>query len=211
MMTELDPVQQEYSRIAHKYDRRWSFYIEATIQATLSRLDIHSGDRILDLGCGTGTLIQNLLKVAPETEIVGLDPSAEMLNVARQKLPAAIDLKVGSATSIPFSSNSFDVLISTSAFHYFPNPDLAIQEMQRVLKPGGFLLITDWCHDYRTCQILDLALRMFNRAHFRTYRVSECQNMLQDAGLDEVVIERYKIDWFWGMMTAKAMKQVAVA
>jgi ubiquinone/menaquinone biosynthesis C-methylase UbiE len=151
-MTEFDPVQQEYSRIAHKYDRRWSFYIEATIQATLNRLDIHSGDRILDLGCGTGTLIQNLLTVALETKIVGLDPSVEILNIAMQKLPAAIVLKIGSATNILFSSNSFDVLISTSAFHYFRNPDLAVQEMQRVLKPGGCLIITDWCHDYRNCR-----------------------------------------------------------
>jgi ubiquinone/menaquinone biosynthesis C-methylase UbiE len=46
----LDPVLLEYSRLANQYDSRWSFYVDATLQATLSRLDIRPGDQVLDLG-----------------------------------------------------------------------------------------------------------------------------------------------------------------
>lgn len=202
-----DPVQNEYAHLAPQYDRRWSFYVNATVQETMHRLDLNSHERILDLGCGTGTLIQRLLHLAPEIEIVGLDPSAEMLNIARQKLPKSVELRLGSADGIPFPNESFDLIISTNAFHYFRNPSQAIQEAKRVLKPNGHLVITDWCDDYLTCRICDVFLRLVNRAHFRTYGVSECQRMLQDEGLARVSIEKYKIDWLWGMMTATAIKE----
>jgi ubiquinone/menaquinone biosynthesis C-methylase UbiE len=206
-----DPVQNEYAHLAPRYDRRWSFYVNATVQETMHRLDVSSHKRILDLGCGTGTLIQRLFHLAPETEIVGLDPSLEMLSVARQKLPKSVELQVGSADNIPFPNESFDLVISTNAFHYFRNPSQAIQEVKRVLKPNGHLVITDWCDDYLTCRICDIFLRLFNHAHFRTYGTSECQRMLQDEGLARVSIEKYKIDWLWGMMTATAVKEAIAA
>lgn len=206
-----DPVQNEYAHLAAQYDRRWSFYVNATVQKTINCLDINSHERILDLGCGTGTLIQRLLHLAPETEVVGLDPSVEMLNVARQKLPESVELRVGSADNIPFPNESFDWVISTNAFHYFRSPSQAIQEAKRILKPNGHLVITDWCDDYLTCRICDAFLRLVNRAHFRTYGVSECQKMLQNEGLAQVSVEKYKIDWLWGMMTATAIKKVIAA
>lgn len=201
-----DPVQNEYALLAPRYDRRWSFYVNATVQETMRRVDFSCHKRILDLGCGTGTLLQHLLHVVPEAEIVGLDPSAEMLSVARQKLPKSVDLRVGSADNIPFPNESFDLVISTNSFHYFRRPAQAIQEAKRVLKPNGHIVITDWCDDYLTCRICDGFLRLFNRAHFRTYGVRECQNILQDEGLANVSVEKYKIDWLWGMMTARATK-----
>ncbi|MEO0647179.1 MAG: class I SAM-dependent methyltransferase [Cyanobacteria bacterium J06650_10] len=206
-----DPVQNEYARLAPQYDRRWSFYVNATVQETMHRLSLKSHERILDLGCGTGTLIQRLLHLAPEIETFGLDPSTEMLNIARQKLPKSVELRLGSADNIPFPNESFDLVISTNAFHYFRNPSQAIQEAQRVLKPNGRVVITDWCDDYLTCRICDIFLRLFERAHFRTYGMSECQKMLQDEGLARVSIEKYKIDWLWGMMTATAIKESTAA
>lgn len=202
---DFDPVRNEYSRLAPLYDRRWSSYIDSTIQATISRLPIHPYERVLDLGCGTGTLIERLMHLTPTAFFYGLDTSVEMLSVAQQKLPSLVELSVGSADELPFSNESFDVVVSTNAFHYLRNPSQVIQEIKRVLKPEGRLVITDWCHDYWTCRICDFFLRLFNRAHFRTYGVSECQMILQEEGLQEVLIEKYKIDWHWGMMTAQAV------
>jgi SAM-dependent methyltransferase len=202
-----DPVQREYSRLADLYDTRWSFYVNTTIRETLNRLEIEPGERILDLGCGTGVLIQRLLQVTPEIQVFGIDPCAEMLEIAKQKLPESVDLKVSSADNLPFPSNYFDVVVSTSAFHYFRDPSQALQEAKRILKRNGRLVITDWCYDYLTCKVCDFFLRYFNRAHFRTYGVAELQTMMQDEGFQGIAIERYKIDWFWGMMTATAINR----
>ena len=211
-----DPVQQEYASIADKYDRRWSFYINTTIIETINRLQKHQvlktnpiehnpNLKILDLGCGTGILIKKLLSLFPSAEVCGIDPSAEMLNIARQRLPPSVNLKLGSADKLDFEDNSFDLVISTNAFHYFRDPQTAIREALRVRKPKGCLVITDWCHDYLTCSLYDLFMRRFNAAHFRTYSTRELELLLTSQGIPKPIIERYKINWFWGLMTAIAV------
>jgi ubiquinone/menaquinone biosynthesis C-methylase UbiE len=202
----LDSVQEEYAELAPRYDGRWAFYVETTVQKTLDRLALQGDERILDLGCGTGALLQRLVALAPETTLIGVDLSAPMLAVARQKLPEAVELHVGKVESLPFAQESFDRVISTSAFHYFREPAQALQAIKRVLKPGGVLVITDWCNDYWTSYGCDLVLRLVNQAHFRAYRTSQYHEMLQASGFANIVIEKYKIDWFWGMMTATAAK-----
>ena len=205
-----DPVQAEYARLASQYDRRWSFYIDATLQATIERLEIQPKQQILDLGCGTGTLLRSLLHLTPDATYTGLDSSAEMLNLAQQKLPEFVELHLGNVEHLPFPDASFDLVISTSAFHYFRNPSHVLQGIKRVLKPHGQLVITDWCYDYWTCRFLDLVLRMFNSAHCHTYGDRELATILDQAGFGQVSIERYKINWFWGMMTAKAQPKLGI-
>ena len=67
-------------------------------------------------------------------------------------------------------------------------------------------MISDWCFDYWTCRILDLWLRLSNRAHIRTYSVKEFDQLLKNQGLSQVTVEKYQINWFWGMMTAQGIK-----
>jgi hypothetical protein len=81
---------------------------------------------------------------------------------------------------------------------------ICLGEIIRVLKLQGKLVITDWCDDYITCRICDFFLHLFNRAHFKTYSRKECENLLRESGFYNIQIERYKINWLWGMMTARA-------
>ena len=74
--------------------------------------------------------------------------------------------------------------------------------MLRVLRPGGQLVITDWCDDYLACRICDWYLRIFSAAHYRTYGVRQCRTLLERAGARGVAVQRYKINWLWGLMTA---------
>ncbi|TVQ45134.1 MAG: methyltransferase domain-containing protein [Gloeocapsa sp. DLM2.Bin57] len=202
----LKPVQEEYARLAPQYDRRWSIYLDKSITKTLNLLHINPPKQILDLGCGTGLLLQALLARFPEAKLVGIDYSLEMLNIAKQRLPDTVELHLGSAEDLPFTENSFELVISTSAFHYFPNPVVAIQEATRVVKTNGNLVITDWCADYWTCGLLDLWLRLFNRAHVHTYTVKEFEQLFHSQGLTDIQVSKYKINWFWGMMTAQSQR-----
>ena len=206
MTSPLKPVQQEYARLAPIYDRRWAFYIHQSIAATLNCLNLEAPHRILDLGCGTGKLLDSLSSLFPDAKLVGLDFSQEMLNIAKERLSDGVELHFGSDNNLPFPDQSFDLVISTSAFHYFPNPVMAIREATRVLKTGGNLVISDWCSDYWTCRMLDLWLRLSNRAHIHTYSVKEFEQLLKNQGLSQVTVEKYKINWFWGMMTAQGIK-----
>ncbi len=200
-------VLDEYGKLAPGYDRRWSFYIEATLRETLSRLELHPGESLLDVGCGTGMLLETLSVSVPNAELAGADPSTEMLQMARKRLDETVLLEQSYAESLPFSDASFDVVVSSSAFHYFGEPLSALKEMARVLRPNGRLVVTDWCDDYIACRICDLWLRLFNRAHFRTYGEKQCRHLLEQAGFGAVRVDRYKINWLWGLMTAVGQKR----
>ena len=200
------PVVEEYARLAPEYDAKWSFYVEATLRETVKRLSLRPADRVLDVGCGTGALLSCLSKQHRAGQLAGVDPVPEMLAVASRRLPAEVLLRNGWAERLPFDDEQFDVVISCNVFHYVRQPVAALREMSRVLVPGGRLVITDWCDDYLACRLCDLYLRLFSPAHFRTYRERECLNLLLETGHQDVGIDRYKISWLWGLMTARATR-----
>ena len=201
-MSVADPVVEEYARAAREYDKKWWFYVEATTRETLRRIPMTGVNRVLDVGCGTGELLARLAAKHPEVALAGLDPVPEMLAVARGKLSDRPDLRVGYADDLPWPTATFDVVVSCNMFHYITHPLKAIAEMRRVTRPGGALVITDWCDDYLACRICNLYLRATNRAYYRTYRERECRALLRAAGYRKIGIDRYKINWLWGLMTA---------
>jgi ubiquinone/menaquinone biosynthesis C-methylase UbiE len=202
--SERHPVVEEYGRLAPSYEAKWSFYVEATTRETLARLTLRPGERLLDVGCGTGALLYAVSQRQPGAQLSGVDPVPEMLAVARRRLPPEVELRAGWAERLPFASGQFDVVVSCNMFHYIREPDAALREMGRVLAPGGRLVLTDWCDDYLACRVCDLYLRLFSRAHFKVYRREECLRLLQEAEYRTVDVDRYKINWMWGLMTATA-------
>ncbi len=207
--SDTEAVLAAYGRLAPHYDRRWSFYVRETLRETLGRLAIEPGERLLDVGCGTGALLQALSLSASGAKLSGVDASPAMLAVARRRVSAAVLLAQSPAERLPFGDAGFDVVVTTNAFHYFRRPLGALEEMARVLRPGGRLVLTDWCDDYLACRLCDLWLRAFDRAHFRTYGREECRRLLERAGFRVARIDRYKISWLWGLMTALARNPTA--
>jgi ubiquinone/menaquinone biosynthesis C-methylase UbiE len=78
-------VTEQYARLAAEYDSRWSRYVQATTDATIQRLPDAPG-RVLDIGCGTGALLSRLQEMPSASQLWGVDASAEMLGVARDRL-----------------------------------------------------------------------------------------------------------------------------
>ncbi|MPZ34699.1 MAG: methyltransferase domain-containing protein [Rhodospirillales bacterium] len=105
---------------------------------------IESGQRVLDVGCGTGVLARAAAeRVGPKGLVVGLDPNEQMLAVARRK-STGITWQVGRAEAVPFDDASFDAVVSQFALMFFESKPTAIAEMLRVLRPGGRLAIAVW-------------------------------------------------------------------
>ena len=96
--------------------------------------------RVLDLGCGTGELTRRLTQAFPHASVVGCDFSTGMLRRAAAKTDAAYWVR-GDACRLPFGDGVFDAIVSTEAFHWFPDQARALNECRRVLMPGGRLLL----------------------------------------------------------------------
>ena len=201
-------VLEEYARLAPRYERRWSFYVRVTSRETLARLRINPTASVLDVGCGTGALLDQLSASCPRARLAGIDPSPEMLAIARQRLPLVIELKQSWAEGIPYPDGAFDVVVSCNVLHYIREPIVALKDMLRVLRPEGTLVITDWSDDYLACRICDWYLRLCNAARFQTYRAQQLRDLLNTAGATEIQVDCYKITGLWGLMTATARKRV---
>ncbi len=203
-MNPRHPVRAEYDRLAPTYDRRWSRYVEDTTRETVSRVPLDGAETILDVGCGTGFLLARLATQAPSARLVGTDLSVGMLSQARERLGDRALLVQAEAERLPFAGGFADQVLSVSAFHFFPYPVEAASELHRVLRPGGILVLTDWCHDYLFCRLCDRFLELTDPAHHRIYTGGELHSYLETAGFAGIRIERYRSGWIWGLMTAVA-------
>jgi ubiquinone/menaquinone biosynthesis C-methylase UbiE len=96
--------------------------------------------RVLDVGCGTGQLAARLRREIPGTQVVGCDFSRGMLGEARAR-DGRLAWVQGDAGRLPFRDGTFDAVVSTEAFHWFPDPERALAEFRRVLGPRGRVLL----------------------------------------------------------------------
>lgn len=199
-------VRQQYDAVAPRYDVRWARYITRSTNATLDRFDA-SGCRVaLDVGCGTGALLGRLTARAPHLELHGIDLSPAMVGVARRALPPEVGLVAGDVTALPYPAHTFDLVVSASSFHYWSDPTVALREIFGVIAPGGRLVVTDWCHDFLTCKLLDVVLRVADPAHRRTWGTADLAAALAGVGFEVQRLERYRISPLWGLMTVNALR-----
>jgi ubiquinone/menaquinone biosynthesis C-methylase UbiE len=123
---DLPPVQAAIYRPVH--------------HAVLQELRAHHPARLLDVGCGTGMLTSRLHAEVGAGLVAGVDFSFGMLEQARART-AQVGWAQGDALRLPIASASVDAVLSTEAFHWFPDHDAALGEFARVLRPGGHALV----------------------------------------------------------------------
>jgi len=196
-------IRRQYAAQATEYETRWRSYLRASIEPTLSALGARAGERILDVGCGTGLLLRKLGEAVPGTPAWGVDLSPDMLAVARGQ-GGDLRLAVADAHHLPFQRRSFDAVVSSSSMHHWARPKEVFMEIARILRPGGRLVVTDWADDFLPTRALSLILRVTDRSHMRTYRAARVGAMLQEAGLEVRRCQLYKGGWKWGFMTISA-------
>jgi len=120
-----------------------------TNREIIERAGIKPGERVLDVGCGTGAQTLPAAEVAGPGNVVGVDPSPDMLEQAREKAEKKgldIDFRGAAIEKLPFDDQQFDVVLSSFMLHHLPEDVMrsGFGEIQRVLKPGGRLLAVDF-------------------------------------------------------------------
>jgi ubiquinone/menaquinone biosynthesis C-methylase UbiE len=115
----------------------------------LDRANLRPGHRVLEVGCGTGSLLIQLKRLYPGTDVVGLDPDPKALARARHKAARAavsVQLDQGFGDGLSYAEASFDRVLSCLMFHHVPTgeKDKMLREIRRVLRPGGEFHMLDF-------------------------------------------------------------------
>lgn len=202
-MTNTAAARHEYARAATDYDEQWADYIARTTERTLAAVEPRPV-RLLDVGCGTGALLREAAVRWPDAALLGADLAPPMIRVARERGTPGV-LVTADAARLPIAAGSCDVIVSASALHFWPDPLAALRELRRVIRPDGTLVLTDWCHDYVTCRLLDRWLRWTGRATYhRIFGSRDLVDELAAAGFDTGRVQRYRAGFVWGLMTVTA-------
>ena len=198
---EPSDVRRVYAWQAPRYDRRWKGYLEASLSPTLGALVLPPSARALDVGCGTGVLLERIRERGVEGW--GVDLSPEMLGVAAERLGGGARLVRADAGALPFPDACFDAVASSSALHHWPDPTRTVAEMLRVLRPGGQMVLTDWDAAHLATRLRSAVLRWFDPSHHRSYTEREARGMMERVGLTGVRGHRHRHGLGWGFFTVQ--------
>jgi ubiquinone/menaquinone biosynthesis C-methylase UbiE len=162
----------------------------------LERAAISTGEEVLDLGCGTGTLAIRAATAVPTARVTGLDADPAILERARAKASrAGVDIRLdhGLAGEMPYEDGRFDVVLSTLLFHHLADPEKqrAARELKRVLAPGGRVVVGDVGRPHGPLMRIAVATTT-QLVDGRTTTASnvrgELPGTLEEAGLREVTV-----------------------
>ncbi|MEU6811746.1 methyltransferase domain-containing protein [Streptomyces sp. NPDC046831] len=124
------------------------------VTAALDAVDLYPGATVLDLACGTGiTARAAAAQVGPSGRVFGADVDEGMLEVARARHPRLypdIEFTAASADALPYSDAAFDAVVCLQGAQFLPDPDAALTETARVLRPGGRCALTVWADRSRS-------------------------------------------------------------
>lgn len=198
-------------------------YFFNAVQATRT---LHGCQRVVDLGCGAGSLLVRLAKLNPEISFLGLDFSDEMLKVAQQNLKdnqvKNVELKKADFTDLHFiADHSFDGVISTLALHHMPSFEMlrrCFRESNRILKPGGALFFSDLGRLKSLISIVTFAYENrdgvpfeFNLDSERSYRAAFLPQDFSRLAVEEMSGRDLQVSQTWGAPLMMILKSKAYA
>jgi SAM-dependent methyltransferase len=170
-------------------------------EAVLEGLNVGAGTELLDIGCGSGYALA--MAAARGAKVTGLDATPELLAIARERVPAAVLVEARMDT-LPFPDAAFDVAVGFNAFQFAEDPETAVREAARVVRPGGMVAATTFAEPERNqSTALHMALEPLRAANpgagtHLPYSLSTpdgLEQLLTSAGLEPVVSDEVPLVW----------------
>lgn len=152
----------------------------------LEELELEPFEDALDVGCGTGAVLELLHARYPSKHLTGLDLTPGMIDVARAKQLDNVSFVVGDAETLPFEPRSFDAVLCSNSFHHYPHPERFFAEVARVLRPGGRLVLRDYTsNDVAVWLMNNIELplaRLLGHGDVRILKLSELRALVEESG-----------------------------
>jgi ubiquinone/menaquinone biosynthesis C-methylase UbiE len=198
-----DEAKASYDRMSRFYDLLSGRSERKFIEVGLEMLDARRGDKVLEIGFGTGDALLSLARAVGNTgRVAGIDISSGMLKVARAKLEKSglagrVELETGDAASLPYEEESFDAILMTFSLDLIDTPEIPVvlEECLRVLDGGGRICVVSVSNMGKH----GVMMRMYLWAHEHMPKVVDCRPIYTRRSLEnvgfEVVEERMMSMW----------------
>jgi ubiquinone/menaquinone biosynthesis C-methylase UbiE len=176
----------------------------------IDQAELSSGMRLLDLGCGTGTLTILVKQMHPQVEVTALDGDPQVLAIARKKVDQAglnLSLDLGMAFELPYPDNNFDRVISSMVMHHLTgeNKSRTLAEIRRVLKPAGEFHMVDFgVPDNVYARMTSTIMRRFEDVNDNIQ--GRLINYIRSAGFLQVELVGHSDTFFGTLSFYKAVK-----
>ncbi len=190
---------EEFTRAAQVYESGHAGIYEMCkddYPQMLAELETQPFADVLDVGCGTGAVIELLHEKYPDAHYTGLDLTPAMIDAATAKGLPNCDFVVGDAEDLPFEDASFDAVLSSNSFHHYPNPAAFFAGAFRVLRPGGRLILRDYTSNDLVVWLMntfELPLaHLVGHGDVHVSKLSEFRTLAQGAGFEIQKLEAQK-------------------
>jgi ubiquinone/menaquinone biosynthesis C-methylase UbiE len=183
--------RDRFNRELHGAEYRRIHSDDDQLRTLIDLLGLEAGNTVLDLGTGAGYVAFEIGRRYPECGVIGTDVAdiAIAANIEKKEKEriSNVDFRVCSGTTLPFDDVNFSGVITRYAFHHFPEPEVSVAEMNRILRRNGRVVVSDPVpFDADTQDFIDEFQRLRPDGHMRFYRTTELDQLFAGYGLQRV-------------------------
>jgi len=197
-------IQKDYQKLAPEYDHRWQKFLALSQSNVLQNWpqNLPENARILDLGCGTGSMLAQIHDQYPDYRLTGVDCSNDMLKIARENVPNANFIEAD-IENIDLPHKGFDVVLSLNILHHLNDQKSHLETLKKLAKPDGDIFLCDFITDGFWMKLADFSWQRSQQSYHKSFSYKEMEELLKDAKLEILQQEILKPDWFWRLQSYK--------
>lgn len=184
-MNSKEKTKQHFDQTASNYNNsNDGKFVQGMYDVLVDEIQKSHSGKILDVGCGNG----NLFTLLPDGkyELFGVDFSENMIIEAKNNCKAKASFTVADAERLPFADDTFDIVVCNASFHHYIHPNTVLDEMHRVLRDGGKVLIGDPYIPAGIRGLMNVVLRFSDSGDYHIYGLSEMENLFACTGFNPV-------------------------